>query len=117
MGNAHILYVYEDGIRNAVTMDNKIIEEKATELGTAILKVSLVPGYHTGDDGPERIRSHPLHSHGNCVNHVDDPHSTEAKLYLWFRNCLRPIHKLKTDELAVAKSIIDDQLKERGVSG
>jgi hypothetical protein len=75
MGMAHVLYVYEESIvhsRDSETERTKYAEP----LGHAVLELCLNPLYERTEKGPARVTSENLFNHGNCVNWVDEVHST-----------------------------------------
>lgn len=55
----------------------------------------------------------PVFGHSNCVNFCDEIHSTDAQVYLWVGNCLRPIHRLDEERLDLAAQLIEDLRKQR----
>jgi len=102
MGYSIIIWIYEDGIRDAE--DSKEIWEKIKpEVGEATLKVCFGTKYAE------------VRGFANCVNFCDEAHSTDAKLYLWNRNCLVPISKCNNEELKAARNIMDEEISFRKI--
>lgn len=102
MGIAYILTVYDDGVRDAKHNPSKY----RTAVGDAVLSVC-----RPHMDSPPPVA--PVLNHTNCVKRVGEQHSTWQQVYLWQANCLRAVHELSLDELAVARQIIDEALAER----
>jgi len=112
MGNAHIFTFYEDGLRLAAEKGGEGVER---ELGRAILDLALNPELITEPTGETvRLSRKPLGSHGNCVNWVADPHSSEEKLFLWGGNCLRGLRQLDDESLKAAQRLLEDEVARRG---
>jgi hypothetical protein len=72
MGYAHILWIYEDGIK-----DDNDREDLQKVLGEAVIKVCLCPDYAPTPKGRRRITRHPVRCHNNCVNHAAALHNSD----------------------------------------
>ena len=75
----HILFVYNDGIRGAKD-ENANINEYVKAIGEAVLKVCLDPVYESTPEGLERRTNHSVLNHGNCINWVEEIHSSETAI-------------------------------------
>lgn len=106
MGYSKILWVYEDGVR-AASDSQETWDKLRPVVGDAVLKVCTEVVI---DD--DRISAHVL-NYSNCVNLCDEAHSTEAKLYLWAGNCLRPITKLNDESFAAVEQLVRDEAERR----
>lgn len=137
MGYAKILFIYEDGIRDA---------ERSTEswrkftpaVGEAVLRACIgqIPEKiellrlmdvtesvrdQKWESQVERLRSltkpsstsSPVFSHTNCVNLCDTVHSTQSELYLWSGNCLRQLYQIDDDDLTTCRKLIEEELDRR----
>ena len=112
MGHAHILYIYNDGIRDVKNQPDKH-PEYAKAVGEAVLKLCLNPDYASTPEGQERVTWHSVFNHGNCVEYAGEVHSTDALCYVWLRNGLRTLDQLNDDELDGAKRLFDDLYAKR----
>ena len=56
-----------------------------------------------------------MNGHSNAVNLAGqgEVHSSWQQVYLWSRNCLRPVYELDDDDLRAARQLIDEKLEER----
>ncbi len=88
MGYAKLLWIYEDGIRHPS-------DDLSERVGDAVLNVCT-----------RGAKSAPVRNHNNCVNLAGEAHSTEAQVYLWVGNCLRPIYQLDDDRIELAAELI-----------
>lgn len=110
MGYAKILWIYEDGIQDA-DRSPEGWSRLRPEVGEAVLKVCLD---QSRDAEGQRIHSsHAVGPHSNCVNYVDEVHSTHERLYLWVANCLRPLEQLDEDELSAAERALRKERERR----
>jgi hypothetical protein len=112
MGVAHIMYVYEDGIKQP-PKDVSDVAAFQQEIGAAVLKVCLDASYANTPDGLLRLRSHGLRSHSNAVNWVDEVLSTQTRLFIWDQNCLQTLSEASDEELAAAKRLIEREMAGR----
>jgi xanthine dehydrogenase iron-sulfur cluster and FAD-binding subunit A len=79
--------------------------------GEAVLKVCLD---HSRDLEGNRIHeSHSVGRHGNCVNFVDEAHSSNEKLYVWTNGCLRSLEALPDDYLPTVEQLLQRERKRR----
>ena len=108
MGLANILVVRDDAIHN---VGNSEAERKRYDavLGAAVLKLCLDPDYERTEKGPQRVTDAGVVNHTNGVTWVDEIHSTDRGVYVWMRNCLRPIAELNKEELTIIKDTVDHQ--------
>jgi hypothetical protein len=95
MGYAKILWIYEDGIRHSS-------DDLAEEVGNAVLGVCM-----------GGAKSSAVRNHSNCVNLAGETHSTDAQVYLWVGNCLRPAYQLDDERLELAAQLIDEIKAQR----
>lgn len=108
MGYAHIIWVYDDGIRDAEhSKDHR--NRLRSEVGEAVLQVSL--------GGPRGVKSANVLGHGNCVNRSDEVHSTDARAYLWSGNCLTPLHRLDDEDFAILSRLVSEEHQRRSSGG
>ena len=112
MGVAHVFFLREDGMKFAAGNDRIRAEQ---ETGKAIFQLALEPQYELPPEGtsPGRVCDTPLGSHFNCINWVDEVHSTDTRLYAWLGNCLRPISKLTDAGLQEAMKCLEDEIRKR----
>ena|SRR5215471_13133796 len=104
MGYAHVLWVYDDALRQ---------EGIDSDLGAAILKVCSNPDFESTAEGKKFIRDVPVRAHGNAVNWVDDPYSSDERVYFWSENCLRRITELEERHLERIRSLVEAELSSR----
>ena len=105
MGYADIIYIYEDGI-NRRYETGKEQEKLNQEVGKAVLSVIKQSKFR-------RYPHAPVFGSGNCVNFIDDVHSTDEKLYLWSGNTLRPIQELKEDYFKDVERLVAAERRRR----
>jgi len=110
MGNSHILTVYDDAFSVQKHAD---LNQAIDELGKQVHEVCFVPQYAHHPEGPERITWGRVGKHENAVQWVDEVHSTEAGIYLWAGNCLRPLRTLNDEELDFVLRSVEDERKKR----
>jgi hypothetical protein len=60
-----------------------------------------------------RISSAPVGNMINAIEYCDEVHSTDARLYLWLGNCLRPLHKLDAEDLETVARLVKDERERR----
>src|SRR5262245_40885996 len=101
MGMAHVLYIYEDGIRNNTP-------EIADAVGKAIMYVCLDIEAMASAGSPTARRHTAVLNCGNCVNWVAEVHSTDSKLFLWTGTTLRPLDQLSDHDVDKARALLDD---------
>lgn len=112
MGYAHILYIYNDGIRDA-GRDLETLHRMIAAVGAGVLKVSLFPEKERTGDRFTRVKDCEVLNHGNCINWVDEVHSRAQRLYWWDRNYLRPLRELGYEELLQVKAVVDEALVQK----
>jgi hypothetical protein len=112
MGNAHVLYLYEDALRFAEA-GMEVSSELAEEIGRSVVKLCMDPHFAMEPEGPRRVTWHPIGKSGNALNWVDDPHSTEARAYLWAGNTLQPLRDLDLERLHELKALVERELANR----
>ena len=105
MGYAYIIWVYDDGIRDAKPSTD-YWGRLRTEVGEAVLQVSL-----------RHVKSAAVLGHGNCVNRADEVHSTSERAYLWSRNCLTPLDRLKDGDFALLSRLVSEEHQRRTSGG
>ncbi len=108
MGYAHIIWVYDDGIRDAKHSKGRW-DRLRSEVGEAVLQVSL--------GGPSGVKSANVLGHGNCVNRSDEVHSTDVRAYLWSGNCLTPLHRVDEDDFAILSRLVSEERQRRAQGG
>ncbi len=96
MGQAYILYVYEDAIQDASVID----------IGKAVLTVCQ-------DHWSRTASSAPIKNAANAVNLAAEQHSTWQQVFLWSQNCLRSAADLSVQELELARGLIDNAIQEK----
>jgi hypothetical protein len=64
-------------------------------------------------EGPRRVSWIESGSTTMPLNWVDDPHSTEARAYLWAGNRLRPLRYLNLERLHALKALVASELRNR----
>ena len=112
MGNSHILWIHNDGIREA--KNNPEAAAKLEQpLGKAVLKVCLDPYYEAIPEGGKRVNSEAVLNYGNCVCWAGEPHHTDEQIFVWGRNCLRTPDQLDDAELESAKRLLDSVYASR----
>jgi hypothetical protein len=109
MGQAHILCVRED----ALTL-SKPSADLPAQVGAAVVRLCVNPEMHWTDSGLQPTTWADVGGHSNGIEHADEAHSTDRRLYIWEGNCLRPIHKVKDDDLKIAKELLQEELGRRG---
>jgi hypothetical protein len=115
MGYSHILTVHDDAFSIHKPTD---LNEAIHELGKQVHRLCFAPQYAEQPEGRERITWGQIGSHGNAVEWVDEIHSTEAKIFLWAGNCLRPLRALDNEELdSVLRSIEEERQNRRSRQG
>jgi len=114
MGNAYVLWVYEDALRHPPADHYKKLKWHQA-IGEAVTELCQPRMRKRNPD----VRSLPVGSDGNAVNLAGqgEVHSTWEQVYLWSRNCLRPLYELDESELLAARRLIDETLAERSERG
>jgi hypothetical protein len=110
MGNAYILWVYEDAVRHPPSEPyTKLKWHRA--IGEAVIELCRP---RMGRRNPD-ICSVPLANHSNALNLAGqgEVHSTWEQVYFWSGNCLRPLYELDDADLQAIKRLIDEKLDER----
>jgi hypothetical protein len=114
MGYSHILTVYDDAFAVHKPTD---LNEAIHELGKQVHKLCFAPQYAEQPEGRERITWGRI-GNGDAVQWVGEVHSTEAKIFLWAGNCLRPLRALDDEELdSVLRSIEEERRNRRSRAG
>ena len=106
MGQAYILYVYDDAIRDA---KDDPLKRYAIAVGKAVLTVCK-------DHWSRTESSAPVLNHSNAVNLAGEQHSTWQQVFLWSQNCLRSAADLSLDDLELARRLLDETIEERKAS-
>ncbi len=113
MGNAYILWIYEDAIRHA-TLNEDAKASYCKAVGEAVLKVCLEPDRELSPSGIKPVPyAGILQSNSNDVCLAGKQHSTWQQVYLWAGNCLTPLYDLTEERLRDAKCLVEDELKRR----
>jgi hypothetical protein len=112
MAMVHLLFVFDDGIVLAKNSEIGFIRY-AEALGEAVLKLCLEPIREWTESRLRRPTSATVLNYENCANWVDEVDSTEQRVYMWSRNCLRPIAGLSDDELQNAKAMLEEERRRR----
>ncbi len=105
MGQCHIVTINEDGISNP----GKPNDELSEELGRTVIDLCLAPMHEWTDSGPKRVTGGKIGHHGNCVNWVDDIHSSDERVYVFAANCLRPLSALSPEERGSVRKLMDEE--------
>jgi hypothetical protein len=105
MGYAYIIWVYDDGIGYAKHSKDAWARLRS-EVGEAVLKVSL-----------GGVKSAAVLGHGNGVNRCDEVHSTDTRAYLWSRNCLTSLHRLKDEDFTILSRLVSEEHQRRSSGG
>ena len=107
MGEAYLMWIYDDGVRDALGSAEEWAEMEAA-VGKAALKLCLRPDYWLNPRTMkmQRMPAHPVGNHGDCVYLCDEVHSSDEKAYLWKGNCLRPFSELSDKELELAERLL-----------
>lgn len=108
MGYSHIIWVNDDPL----SIEPPPAEELKAALGEAVFEI-ISPHYVLISGKPQRNDSAPIFSSMDAVNYCDEVHSSDARLFLWFGNCLRPLKRLEDRELLVCQEMILDEMKRR----
>jgi hypothetical protein len=116
MGMAHVLYAYEDGIRGSKDPGGNRAKY-VQALGEALLNLCLSPVYERTEKGPARVTDAAILNHESCLNWVDEIHSEQERLYMWYGNCLRSVADLADEELNRAKQLLDEETNRRSGRG
>jgi hypothetical protein len=116
MGMAHLLYIYDDGIRDAAD-DADAHEQIASQVGTGVLKLCLDPDYRSLPSGEiVRVTRASTEGHGNAINHCDRVHAGGEEVYMWSGNRLASIGDLDDDELERLSEIVSEERRRRADS-
>lgn len=107
MGLIEILYIYEDGIRRVLKLEN-IPAEYIEEMGKSVFEVIKNLRNPT-----IKSKSAPILNHYNCVNIVDEISYDRKKLYLFALNTLRPIQELDDREFKFVEDLLEKEKKRR----
>ncbi len=113
MGYTKILWIYEDGLKEASESREKW-EKYKEEIGQAVLKLCLDPDYISTPNGLKTVKSHKVFNNFNCVNLCDDIDSRDHRLYVWQGNCLKPFSDLNNEEMVKAEGLLTKEKKRRG---
>ena len=108
MGQAHILCVRED----ALTLSKPPVDVP-TEVGEAVVRLCMKPEMHWTESGLRPTTWGRVGPCENGIEHADEVHSTDRRLYLWIGNCLRPIHEVKREDLEAAEELLREELRRR----
>lgn len=111
MGYAHILTIYEDGIRDAKQPKNA--QNYLDAVGGAVLKLCLNPDKMQTPEGIQPVTSEPILNHSNCVNHDATVHSTDEQVFIWAGNCLQTLNQLDDERVEEAQRLFDALYKQR----
>lgn len=104
MGLAYILWVQDDGVRDA--KDDP--EKYSKAVGEAVLQ--LCKSAQWSSDVPSSASV--LNQH-NCINRAGEQHSDWQAVYLWAGNCLWSAHDLTDKGLERARELIDEEIEQR----
>lgn len=108
MGQAHILCVRED----ALTLSKP--PDLTAQVGEAVVRLCIKPEMHWTESGSRPTNWARVGACENGIEHADEVHSSDRRLYLWIGNCLRPIHEVKKEELEAAEELLREELRRRG---
>lgn len=64
-------------------------------------------------DGNRIHDSASVGNHANCVDFVDEAHSSHDRLYLWANGCLRSLEAMPDDYLLAAEHVLQRERKRR----
>lgn len=106
MGQAHILWIHEDAIRQA---DDDI----ESAIGSSVLKICLHPDLEDTPAGLCRKRSTSVLNHQNGINTACEVHSSEEQVLIWSGNCLRTMSDMTHEEVEGAKRLFDHLYEKR----
>ena len=109
MGQAHILCIRED----ALTL-SKPSADLPAQVGDAVVRLCVEPEMHWTDSGLQPTTWAAVGGCSNGIEHADEVHSSDQRLYIWVGNCLRPIHKVKNEDLQVAERLLLEEMRRRG---
>ena len=112
MGYAHIITVYDDGIRSAKT-GSVFDPEYLQSVGSGVLKLCLDPAFGEDANGRFQVTWHRVGHMENCLNWIGEVHSSERELFLWAENCLRKAGDLTSDQLREVQSEISGLLESK----
>jgi hypothetical protein len=113
MGCTKILWIYEDGLKEATESVEKW-EKYKEEIGQAVLKLCLDPDYISTPNGLKSVKSHRVFNNINCVNLSDNVDSKDHRLYVWQGNCLKPFSYLNNEEVVKVEYLLSKEKKRRG---
>ena len=104
MGLSYILWVQDDGVREA-----KYEPEKYTKaVGEAVLK--LCKSSQLSNDVPSSASV--LNNH-NCIMRAGEQHSDWQAIYLWAGNCLWSASDMSDKGLERARELIEEEITKR----
>ena len=106
--NAEIVYIYDDGIRNAFT-PGAIDATYIPVVGQAVLEA-----IQTGKTSLKPASAN-IFSYFHCVNFVREVPSLDHQLFLWAGNCFRALDQLKAPEFALVDRLINDEWQRRHI--
>jgi hypothetical protein len=112
MGYAHLLWIYEDGIRHVEQYPEDAPKYREA-IGAAVLKLCLEPAMMQTPQGIQPVTHEPIFNQGNCVNHAATLHSTDEQVFIWARNRPRTLDQLNDDEIDGAKRLFDALYERR----
>ena len=116
MGDAHVMYVYNDALRSAGEGE-EIPPELAADIGRALVKLCLNPDAAPEPDGMARVTWEsiklPGGTYGNALNWVDGPHSSDVRAYLWADNTLAGLRDLDLERLEQMRALIENEIATR----
>ena len=104
MGLAYILWVYDDGIRDAKHEPDKYTKA----VGEAVLQVCKSAQWT-----PDVPTSASVLNNHNCVNRAGEQHSDWQAVYLWAGNCLWPSHDMSDQGLQRARELLEEEIERR----
>lgn len=110
-----VVILYGAGLRIQDCLELRIkdidFDRHQIEIGEAVLELCK-PRMERRD---VEVRSVPVRGHSQGVNLAGqgEVHSTWEQVYFWSRNCLRASYELTVEELASAKSLIEEKIAER----
>ena len=112
MGYAHLMWVLEDGIREAKNHPEEA-PKYVEQVGAAVLKLCLDPTMMQTPDGLQPVTSEPVANHANCINHAAKLHSTDEEIFVWAGNCPRTLDQIPDDQLEGVRRLFEARYEKR----
>ena len=84
------------------------------QVGEAVIRLCIEPETHWTESGMRPTTWARVGACENAIEHADEVHSSDQRLYLWIGNCLRPIHRVEKHELEAAEKLLREEVRRRG---